>query len=141
MYRSVNSYATLVEDGVQGSPESLKGPELHRRALEIAKENARRPLQKALELFENLGAERITVNPVEIVKAAYIARIAFLFVSDDGSYNGRFDEESLEIKQDGEQEDLLNFAALKTIGYGGELFITDRANIPGKKPMAAIFRF
>ena len=55
MYRTINSYATLVDDGVQGSPESLKGGEMHKRALEIAHEHAKEPMRKALAIYEKLG--------------------------------------------------------------------------------------
>jgi hypothetical protein len=142
MYRSINTYATLVEDGVQGSPESLKGGEMHKRALEIAQEYAKEPMKKALGTYERLGGtERVCSKPEEILKAAAQGRVAFLFLSDGASYNGRFDDATMQVSNDGFKEDLLNVAALRTIAYGGEVFVTVPGRIPAQGPMAAILRF
>jgi hypothetical protein len=67
--------------------------------------------------------------------------VAFLFLSDGASYNGRFDDATMQVSNDGFKEDLLNVAALRTIAYGGEVFVTVPGRIPAQGPMAAILRF
>jgi hypothetical protein len=142
MYQSINSYGNLLPDGVQGSPESLKGGELHKRALEIAHEWAKEPMLKALAIYEKLGgSERVSTNPEEIVKSAHQSRIAFLFADEAESFNGRYDPDTMKIRDDGMIEDLVNLAALRTLTYGGEVFIAPSARIPGQGAMAAIYRF
>jgi hypothetical protein len=142
MYQAINTYGTLVEAGVQGSPESLKGGEMHKRALEIAQQHAKEPMKKALAIYEKLGGtERVSAKPAEILKGAHEGRIAYLFVGDGASYNGRFDTGAMKVRNDGPQEDLINLAALRTIAYGGEVWTTVPGRIPEQAPMAAIFRF
>jgi hypothetical protein len=142
IYKGLNTYETLVEEGVQGSPQSLKGGELHKRALEIAQEHAKTPLRKALTVYEKLGGtERVSADPSEIVKGAFQGRVAFLFASESESFEGRFDQSAMAIRNDGHSEDLVNVALFHTIAYGGEVFVTPAARVPGQGAMAAIFRF
>ncbi|HYI97400.1 MAG TPA: hypothetical protein VEX68_27935, partial [Bryobacteraceae bacterium] len=120
MYRGLNRYLQLAGRDVHGSPESLKGGELHRRALEIARETFEEPIQKALELFERLGgSERVATKPRDVVQAAATARVSQLFVVDGATQLGSWDKKTLKVKQGGEGEDLLNIAALHTIVNGG----------------------
>ena len=142
MYQQINTYGNLLPDGVQGSPESLKGGEMHKRALEIAHEWSKRSMLKALEIYEKLGGtERVSTDPKEIVKAAHMSRIAFLFADETKSFNGRYDSDTMEVRDDGILEDLINLAALRTLAYGGEVFTTPAGRIPGQGAMAAIYRF
>lgn len=141
MYRQVSDYPHLLEDGVPGSPESLKGGEMHKRALEIAREHAKEPLKKALATYEKLGGtERVSDEPDEIVKAAHLGRVAVLFLSENKTYQGCFDKTTMETcRNTGRDEDLTNLAALQTIAYGGEVYVTPLT--PGQAPMAALLRF
>ena len=142
MYKSINTYATLVEHGVSGSAESLKGGEMHKRALEIAQEHAKGPMNKALATYEKLGGtERVSTKPDEILKAASQGRVASLFLADGASYEGRFDDGVMQVVKDGPAEDLMNVAALRTLAYGGDVFVTVPGRVPGQGAMAAVLRF
>ena len=142
MYQGINTYGTLVHDGVQGSPESLKGGEMHKRGLEVAHEHAKAPMKKALAVYEKLGgSERVSSSSEEILKAASQGRVAYLFLAEGARYDGRFDDGTMEVSNDGLTEDLLNLAALRTIAYGGEVFVTVPGQVPGQGAMAAILRF
>ena len=71
MYRDINSYPHLASGHVHGSPESLKGGELHKRALEVAHRAFAEPMNKALQQYEKLGGtDRVASKPAAIVKAA-----------------------------------------------------------------------
>ena len=59
MYRELNSYPHLAEGNVHGSPESLKGGELHKRALEVAQRAFEEPMKKALQTYEKLGGRNV----------------------------------------------------------------------------------
>jgi hypothetical protein len=142
MYQAINTYGTLVEKGVQGSPESLKGGEMHKRGLEIAHEHSKEPMKKALAIYEKLGGtERVSAKPDEILKAAHEGRIAYLFIGEGSTYRGGFDSNSMKVLTSGAEEDLINLAALRTIAYGGEVWTTVPGRIPEQASMAAIFRF
>ena len=113
------------------SPDSLKGGELHKRALEVVKEAFEAPLRKALAMYERLGGtERVSSKPVDVVKAAGESRVSHLFIAEGASHPGG---------RSG--EDLLNIAALQTIANGGEVWITPGPNVPGHGPVAALLRY
>ncbi|MBC7924019.1 MAG: hypothetical protein H7039_00015, partial [Bryobacteraceae bacterium] len=77
IYSNINDYPNLWTEGVQGSPESLKGGEMHARALEAVQDFFAQPARKALENWErHAGGGRATFNFPEIVKAAFESRIA-----------------------------------------------------------------
>ena len=61
-----------------------------------------------------------------------------LCVFEDGR---GFDDATMQVSNDGFMEDLLNVAALRTVAYGGEVFVTVPGRVPAQAPMAAILRF
>lgn len=122
MWREINRYPHLVEGHVQGSPESLKGGEMHKRALEIVQKAFEEPMHKALELYERMGgSERVTSSPKEVAKAAAGGRVAHLFLSGT--------------------DELVNAAALQTIAHGGDVWMTEPKFVPGGGPVAALLRY
>jgi len=129
MYRDINSYPHLASGHVQGSPESLKGGELHKRALEVAHRAFAEPMNKALQQYEKLGGtDRVASKPAAIVKAASEGRVASLFIAE-----GARDADN--------EEDLLNTAALQTVAHGGDVWVTDPQTVPGRGTVAALLRF
>jgi Bacterial archaeo-eukaryotic release factor family 3 len=142
LWRSINTYPHLAEGHVQGSPDGLRGGELHARALDVAKAAFEQPMLKALQTYEKLGgSERVSTKPAEIVKASHEARVAHLFLAEGASHPGRWDRETMQVTSEGAGEDFLNIAALQTIANGGEVWVTTPAKIPGGGPAAALLRF
>ena len=131
MYRGINRYLHLAGRDVHGSPEGLKGAELHRRALDVAREAFAEPIQKALELFERLGgSERVASKPRDVLQAAAAGRVSHLFVLEGATHPGGWDKKTLKVKREGEGEDLLNIAALHTIVNGGDVWVTSARMCP-----------
>jgi hypothetical protein len=142
MYRDLNSYEHLMEEGVAGSPDGLRGGEMHERALRIVQDFFARPAGKALALWDRIaGSERALTAFPDIVNAAFSGRIAHLFADEGAQTMGVFDRETMEMKVHGRHEDLLNAAALQTIEFGGDVFIVTPGEVPGGGQMAAIARF
>jgi hypothetical protein len=143
IYRDVNTYPHLIENGVVGSPDSLKGAELHGRALEIVQERLKQPVEKALANFEKSGgSDRAATDAPKIIKAAFEGRVAHLFVAEGAKFMGIFDKGTMHVQQNGPRsEDLVNAAALQTIAYGGDVFTLRREQVPGNGLMAATLRF
>jgi hypothetical protein len=142
MYKDVNSYEHLMDEGVQGSPNSLRGGEMHEQALQVVQDHFAQPARKALAMWDKVGgSERAVTSFPDIVKASFAARIAHLFAADGAHTMGVFDRNSLEMKVQGRHEDLVNAAALQTIAYGGDVFIVKPEEVPGGGQMAAILRF
>ena len=142
IYTQNNTYLALFEQGVQGSPESLKGGEMHARAFDVVQEYFTRPAKKALQSWEKLGGStRVVTGFADIVKAAFEARIAHLFAVDGAQTMGVFDRATMQMCVQGRQEDLVNAAALQTLAFGGDVFILKPEDMPGGGQMNAILRF
>ena len=129
MYRDLNSYPHLAEGHVHGSAESLKGGELHKRALEVAERAFEEPMKKALQTYEKLGgSERVASKAADIAKAAREGRVAHV-----SSAEGARDASA--------ENDLLNVAVLQTVAHGGEVWVTAPDKVPGQGAIAALLRF
>ena len=145
MYKGINQYQHLMEEGVQGSPESLKGGEMHARALEVVQAFFATPAKKAITLWEKIaGTDRAITSFPDVVKAAFEGRVAHLFVVEGSQSMGVFDKNTMEMKVSGRQEDLTNAAALQTIAFGGDVFVVAQNDLPGGGKggqMSAITRY
>jgi hypothetical protein len=142
LYRELSSYEHLMEEGVQGSPESLRGGEMHERALQVVQEFFAQPAKKALALWDKVaGSERVATAFPDIVKAAFEARIAHLFIAEGAQTMGVFDRGTMQMKVHGRHEDLVNAAALQTIAFGGDVFVVRPEHVPGGGQMSAILRY
>jgi hypothetical protein len=142
IYQQVNTYPHLWQEGVHGSPESLKGGEMHARALEAVQDYFAEPAKKALEQWDRLaGGTRATAKFPDIVKAAFEGRVASLLAKEGTSTMGVFDRSTMEMKVAGRQEDLVNAAALQTLAFGGEVFILRPEDVPGGSHLAAVLRY
>lgn len=146
LYRSVNTYPGTVEPGVHGAPDSLKGAEMHKRALELIQSQPTAPVRKELEHFEKfVGTGHASTHAQEIVKAAYEGRIAHLFLQETAEYRGNFDERKQKVKRhdDGVAPmlDLLNEAVVQTLRHGGFAVVLPAKDMPNGVPLCAIFRY
>jgi len=142
MYAGINNYEHLWTEGVQGSPESLKGGEMHARALELVQDYYAQPARKALAQWERIaGSDRAETSFPDLVKAAFEGRIGQLFVREGSQTMGVFDRNEMQMKVQGRQEDLVNAAALQTLAFGGEVFVMKPEDVPGGHQMAAILRY
>jgi Bacterial archaeo-eukaryotic release factor family 3 len=146
LYSKITSYPNVTMDAVGGSAESLKGGELHARALPIAEQHWNLPLKKALEQYEEVGGtERRVGGVAECVRAAYEGRISHLFVGEGAQWLGTFNPDTLESRLEpdghGNAEDLVNLAALQTILHGGEVWVLPAEKIPSHNQVAGVCRY
>ncbi|MDQ6701539.1 MAG: hypothetical protein M3Z36_15270 [Acidobacteriota bacterium] len=146
LYKLANKYAHMIETGVHGAPDGLKGPEMHSRAIEILEKHFAGAAEKALAQFERLvNSNNASVTVKDIVKAAYESRVAHLFLREDAEYKGTFDEAGHSVKsgrsEGPESEDLLNATALQTLQFGGDVFVLPANKMPNGVPAAAVFRY
>lgn len=103
-------------------------------------------LSRALDLWHNQSATPLTsVNLSEIIPATHYGAVSHLFVVDSELLWGHFDEARNELKlmpdSEGQQEDLIDQAVTQAILTGAEVFFLDRAQMPERSAMAAIFRY
>jgi hypothetical protein len=140
-YHSISEYPSLVPGGVQGAADSLKGGELHERALEVLKTYNEGRVGRALAQFEKSSAERIPHTVPEVVPAAFDARVLHLFVAEGYRAPGRFDESTRKTIEAPEGDDLVDSAILQTIAHGGDVFLLPPEKMPSTHHIAALLRF
>jgi hypothetical protein len=126
VYRHVNSYPRLIEQAVLGSPDAFEPNELHDRAMEIAREIAPPPLQKALDRLKDIFGTKLALSNIdEIVQRADEGRVADLLLGEES----------------GPRADLLNLAALKTLQHRGQAFTVKKSALPPETDAVAILRY
>ncbi len=146
LYRQVNTYPNLLEEGISGNPEQLSADGLH--ALTWPKVHAyfRKSGEEAIAQYRGLaGKGRASGELKEILPAAHQGRVYKLLVVLGVQVWGNYSPEggTLELHEEpaAGSEDLLDLAAIKTILNGGQVYIVERQLMPDDLPIAAIFRF
>ncbi len=146
LYRSINTYPNLVEPGVHGAPDGLKGGEMHRRALELVQSQPSLSVKRELEHFEkHAGTGHASSHTQEIVRAAYDGRVSKLFFQETAEYRGTFDEVRRRVKRHGDgsepMRDLLNEAIVQTLRHGGDVMVLSPKDMPNGVPVCAVLRY
>ena len=146
LYREVNTYPYLLEEGIPGNPEEVSADDLHKKAWEIVKSTLDQKVQEALQYYGPFrGTGRTSSQVNEIVPAAINGQTELLFVANNGQQWGHFNAESGRVEshetpQEGD-EDLLDLASLQTLLNGGSVFVMEAEQIPDGQNIAALFRY
>jgi hypothetical protein len=146
IYRQANSYPYLLENGITGNPDTLTAVELHSQAWPIAEQHFDQQRQQALNTYHNVvGTGRASENLEDILSAAENGQVDTLFVTLPEHCWGHFNPDNRNIEIHAQRvtgdEDLLDFAAIRTILQGGTVYAVDRDDMPNKQIIAAIFRY
>ena len=144
IYREANRYPHLLEHGIAGNPDRLGVKELHEKAWAIVQPYFHQTQKKAADFYAQLAGTGRTSNDLEeIVRAAHQGHLELLFVAQGKEQWGTFDASSGKVtvhdQAEPGDEDLLNFAALHTLGHGGKVYVVGSEEVPGKCSAAAIF--
>lgn len=148
IYKRVNSYPHLLEEGITGNPDLSKPEELHTQAWAIVQPTFQQAEKEAIDRFREFSGnnqEQASDALKEVVQAAYNRRIDSLFVALDHQQWGSFDPQSNTVQlheqhQAGDQ-DLLDLAAVYTVLNGGTVFAVEPERVPAQSPIAAVFRY
>jgi hypothetical protein len=147
LYRKVNSYQNLQDQGVLGNPEEFSDAELVEKASELHKPLVEDEIRNSFSEYMSLKSSGMASSEDKtIIKAAYQGRIKTLFLDNETTCYGRFDEDSHEVvcqaenDNEREHEDLSNFAALYTLLNKGKVFPFSHDH-DSKTKMAAVFRY
>lgn len=144
--RALNVISGLVDQGVSENPDALDEAELHRlacAAVEPLRETARARRHDELNMRLGDGNGQASATLDDIVPAARYGRIDTLFLSEDGHGWGRIDEapDGTISVSGGDDDDLLDYAAIQTLRHGGRVHVVPRSDLPGNAAAAAIFRY
>ncbi len=145
IYRLANTYAHLVEEGVEGHPDRLSAQELRDRAWAVVQPHFQKARERVTAQYRQLAGTGRTSNDVAaIVTAAYQGHIQYLFVTLGRQQWGTFDPADLKAEvhanaQPGDEE-LLNLAAIHTLAHKGTVYAVDADKVPdGGSSLAAIY--
>jgi len=146
IYKEVNTYPHLIQEGVSGNPEHLSAKELHEQAWAIVRPYFLKAQQKAVDRYkEFIGSEQVSNRIRRIIPAAYYGRVELLFVVADLHPWGTFDPGTgtihLHSKEKSGDEDLLEVATIQTLLNRGAVYVVKSENIPDAGPLAAVFRY
>ena len=146
IYKEVNSYPHLMDEGIAGNPERLSAGELHELTWTIVKPYFQKAQQEAVNRYKEFVRSGQASNRIrKIIPAAYHGRIELLFVIPDlqqwGTFDPGTDEIHLHKKEKTGDEDLLEFAAIQTLLNGGTVYMVGAEKMPDTDPLAAVFRY
>jgi len=146
IYREANTYPSLLDQGVEGNPETMSAGELHENAWKIVKPLFQREQRKAAAKYRQFAGSGLASNNIkEIVPASYHGRVDLLFVAIGVQRWGTFDPISNEVRfqhrKEPGNEDLLDFAAIQTILKGGIVYAVALDVVPDEAPLAALLRY
>ena len=146
LYREVNTYLHLMEEGISGNPEGMSPEELHRKAWTIVEPVFKKDRETALDRYRQLaGTGQTTTDIVEAIRAAHHGRVEVLFVAVGLQLWGRFDYEQNKVDVHDIPEpgggDLLDLTAIQTLIKGGKVYALPPPEVPDQAPLAAVLRY
>lgn len=145
LYKEVNSYPYLLDNGIPGNPDVMQAEELHSKAWAIVEPVFNKEREDATALYRQLaGTGRTTTDVAAAVLAAHHGQVAMIFVAVGVQVWGKVDLEKnlVELDETAQlgDEDLLDSAAIQTLIKGGDVFVVSQEDVPGKGFLAAVLR-
>lgn len=146
MYAKLNKYNHLVEDIIEGNPESTDKQALHAAAWKIVRPIFKANEQTALDAFHSLQGTGKTSNQVpEVVTGAFDGRVKDLFILRDHEVWGEYVEDAREVLVHDERTakslDLLDLATAQTILTKGNVYSLKANEMIADSVLAATFRY
>jgi hypothetical protein len=146
IYRDANTHSALLQAGVAGNPDRLRPDELHARVWPLVEPHFRRDRAEAIARYRALkGTDRAAHEVAEVVLAARDGRVDVLFVAVGVRTWGTVDAEARAVQigaeATGQNEDLLNLAAVDTLQRQGTVYALPPAEMPDEAPVAAVLRY
>ena len=146
IYREASSFPFIIDEGVEGNPDAMTIDELHRRSWAILEPRRENALEAASSLYLEARAKgRALEDLPDVVRAAVGGRVDLLFVTLDHKVWGTLDSSTLSVvvheRPEPGDEDLLDRAALETLGKGGSVYAVPSEKLPGQTPIAALLRY
>lgn len=146
IYREANSYAHLVEHGIEGNPDDKRAEELRDQTWPIVLPLLEKAQSEAVDRYMQLAGTGQTCTEIkEVLSAAYYGSVDTLFVATGTQLWGSFDPaanvaELHEEAQPGDEE-LLNLSVLHTLLNHGTVYALEPEGMPDGATLAAVLRY
>lgn len=145
MFRAVNSYPYLSDEGIPGNPEAVADGELGGAARRILDDLNAAELERVKGVLAQRREQgRASMDLVDVARAATFGAVDTLFVDIDAEVHGRIDDESGAVEHgtdDASHYDVLGEIVRRVVGSGGRVLAVRRDDIPGDGEVAAILRY
>jgi len=145
IFRSVNTYPHLVDEGIAGNPEALSEAELAQASRRVLDGLFQTEMEKLHRLFETRAAQgRTTTDIAHAARAATWGAVAVLLLDIDEIVPGRIDEEGrVEFGETGSAKTygVVDQIAARSLLAGARVLGVRRGDIPGGGSLAAILRY
>jgi len=146
LYHEVNSYPSLLKEGIRKNPDALSSSQLHKEAWALVQPRFEHAIDDAKARYQELaGTGRTSTDMPEIVLAACQGRIETLFLVGTAQQWGVVDqaENRVELHPEmrPESEELLDWSAIQTLMKSGRIYSLSQEDMPEREPVAAIFRY
>jgi hypothetical protein len=146
LFREVSSYPFIVDEGIEGSPESLTFEHIHERSRRIVQPVFDEERRQALALYSDLRGTDMAHTTIETtLPSAFDGRVELLLVSADRTCHGAFDTNTRQVRRDtartSESTELLNLASIYTLLRGGRVINVAGEDLADGEPLAALLRY
>ncbi len=146
IFRSVNSYSHLAEDGIRTSPATMSVDEISAAARPVLDEIHSKSLAEITDLFMTRRKDRrATTDMSDAARAATMGAVDTLLVDIDVVVPGTVDDGTGQItlaeEQSGSTYGVIDEIAARTILGGGRVLGVRAEDIPDGKKLAAILRY
>lgn len=147
MFREITRYRYVLEEGIEGNPETLSRAELHERAQALVEPVFTRSRQEAARRYRDAASRGhgAVSSTRQALQAALDGRVDTLFVPAGQQQWGTADPQTHDVavhpaRRPGD-EDLLDHAAVQTLLTSGTVYVVAPEDVPEPGPVAALLRY
>jgi len=145
IYKKVNTYKHLYQEGIAGNPEKLSNEVLQERAFALLRPHFDKNETNAIREYRELQGTGHTTNDIAVIAtSSYSGQIERLIIASDARAWGSFDEKASTVtRHDKPQpcdQDLIDFAAANTLFHRGTVFVVSPDQMPDGSAVGAVLR-
>jgi hypothetical protein len=145
MFRSINSYPHLLDEGIPGNPDRVTDAQLEDAALPILDRLYQRDLKAILALYDELKPRRATIDLSYAAQAATAGAVNQLVVDLDAVVPGLVSDVDGSVTyssaDDAKTYSVVDEVARRSLCTGARVLAARSEALPSQAPLVAILRY
>jgi hypothetical protein len=146
IYRKVNTYANLFQEGITGNPDEISDAALREKAWPIVSPYFDKDRLAGLAEYRKAAGTGLTSSGIEeVLKSSREGRIKYLFIGEGAQYRGQAPEKTDTVPvpsgSAGKNEDLIDLAIYDTLKHAGAVYELKLEDLPGRENILALLRY